>query len=159
MDINNRCRGRDGKCGCRMPLPESHGRHCPVCGTRVLTWEEMQSGPEAAPSCPKCGEVAEATSAYCKACGQTLRPTAPDAHAMQQWVDIDAALLELSSPNATREGPVIDAARARWPGEVDRRIADWHRFARLCADRGVPSRMVAESADASSDAFLDRYLD
>lgn len=76
VNPNNRCQGRDRECGRLMPLPASHGRHCPDCGTRVLTWEEMQSG-RRSDACPKCGQAAEATSAYCEACGQAIRP-APD---------------------------------------------------------------------------------
>ena len=47
VNINNRC-----ACGRRMPLPESHGKHCPDCGTKVPTWEEMRTG-TAPPNMPR----------------------------------------------------------------------------------------------------------
>jgi len=44
----------DDRCACgrRMPLPESHGKHCPDCGTKVPTWEEMRTG-TAPPNMPR----------------------------------------------------------------------------------------------------------
>jgi len=50
VNINNICQG---DCDQRMPLPESHGKHCPKCGTRVPTWADMQTGPKA----PAVGEA------------------------------------------------------------------------------------------------------
>ena len=71
VNINNKCAG----CGTRMPLPESHGKHCPDCGLRVLTWEEMRPVPRAelpkpATCCPKCG--VKGSGRFCTECGTRM---------------------------------------------------------------------------------------
>ena len=76
VNINNRCQGDAGKCRRRMPLPANHGKHCPDCGTKVPTWEEMKHGPGGPPKrgtdrcCPKCG--AGGAGDYCTECGTPM---------------------------------------------------------------------------------------
>ncbi len=65
VNYNNTCRGAD--CDQRMPLPDSHGKHCPKCGTKVATWDEMQAPPTAAPTC-SCGAQAKVGDRFCDDC-------------------------------------------------------------------------------------------
>lgn len=72
VNMNNMCQGTD--CDQRMPLPQSHGKHCPSCATRVPTLAEMQAGPDAppAPTC-SCGEKVNAGDRFCTDCGAAIR--------------------------------------------------------------------------------------
>jgi len=67
FDINNKCH----KCEHPMPLPSSHGKHCPDCGTRVMTYAEMQKGPPTPPAkcCPECGAEVGQKDKFCTECG------------------------------------------------------------------------------------------
>jgi len=76
VNPNNRCRGLGGACGAPMPLPASHGRHCPQCGARVPTWEEMQTGALPEPGLPRvceCGEAVTPYAKFCTRCGAALK--------------------------------------------------------------------------------------
>ena len=79
VNDNNTCKGDD--CDQRMSLPESHGKYCTKCGTRVPTWEEMQAGPKPRidlwPARPKvqkprtclCGARPGSMDKFCTECG------------------------------------------------------------------------------------------
>ena len=72
VNDNNTCKGDD--CDQRMPLPESHGKHCTKCGTRVATWKEMQTGPNvpsAPPTC-SCGAKVKVGDKFCAKCGEEV---------------------------------------------------------------------------------------
>lgn len=75
VNYNNTCQG-DG-CDQRMPLPKSHGKHCPKCGTCVPTWNEMQAGSQKpVPTCPSCDAKVKVGDRFCGECGNYLPPAA-----------------------------------------------------------------------------------
>jgi len=63
VNFNNKC-----SCGYHMPLPASHGKHCPKCGIQVATYLEMQGKP----TCKSCGKTTNTTDNFCTECGKPV---------------------------------------------------------------------------------------
>lgn len=76
VNINNKCQGAG--CDQCMPLPQSHGKHCPKCGVRVLDWSEMPANlnpdnlnPSPALTC-SCGAKVKPGDRFCTDCGEAI---------------------------------------------------------------------------------------
>lgn len=69
VNYNNKC-----PCGYYMPLPASHGKHCPKCGVQVATYPEMQGKGKSKSTCRSCGEAISDTDNFCIECGERVKP-------------------------------------------------------------------------------------
>ena len=65
VDFTNKC-----SCGWLMPLPQSHGKHCPKCGTRCASQPSLVGAN--APKCPSCEATVKVRDKFCTECGAAI---------------------------------------------------------------------------------------
>lgn len=84
VDFTNKC-----SCGWLMPLPQSQGKSCPKCGTRVLNCG-MQTGLGVNTlKCPSCEATVKVGDKFCTECGAAIPERPCNCGHPRDWHDED----------------------------------------------------------------------